>query len=258
MMNQESINIQKVKALKEAFLKKSEKNESYSLRSFARDLDVSHSLLSLIFKGKRRISDAFSRKLLDSKFLSKETKEILLMGLKREPTPEENYKRLTISQSEMMSDWVHYAILSLLEIKGFEWDYEWISKRLGVDEDRIIIAMERLEELDVIGTKENGEYFQKPMKIVVDNEEAFDAGKSFNTGILNKAKVSMEECDFKHRDISSTTFTLNPKFIPYAISKIKQFRRSLSEELENMGDQSQVYTLSVQLFPLTKIEREQC
>ncbi|MDD0851641.1 DUF4423 domain-containing protein [Halobacteriovorax sp. GB3] len=259
MMNTaENYNIhdEKVKVLKDEYHLKQRRNELYSLRSFARDLGVSHTLLSLIFKGKRRVTDTFSKKVKDNKVLTKKTREVLALGLEREPTPEESFQKLSLEQSEMMSDWIHYAILSLTEIPNFQWNAQWIANRLGTSQNKVKTAMARLKSLDVIEKNSKGQFTQKPLKIVVDNDIAFEAGKKFNKTLLKKASNSMEECDFDKRSISSTTFTLNPKHIPYAISKIKEFRRNLSEELESMDEQEEVYTLSVQLFPLTQISQE--
>lgn len=258
MLSENNFNIQKVKvsALRKEYSLKTEGNGSYSLRAFARDLGVSHTLLNLIFKGERKVTDAFSKKALESISLSQESKEAMALGLKKNLTPEEKFQKLSLSQASMMSDWVHYAILSLTEIEGFNWDHKWIASRLGIPPLKAATAMKRLEELNVLVTDEFGKMKQKSVKIVVDNNTAFDAGKKFNRGLMKKAIQSMDNCQFMHRDLSSTTFTLDPKYIPYAVSEIKKFRRKLSEDLETMGEQSEVYAITVQLFPLSDVEKK--
>lgn len=244
----------KVNALKNEYAVKSKANSSYSIRAFARDLGVSHTLLVLVFKGERKITEKFCRKVLSLGRISKEAKEILSLGIKIELSEEEKIQKLSLNQAAMMSDWIHYAILSLLSIEGFCWEPDWIAERLGISKSKAQVCMKRIDELDLIERTPEGKYIQKSQRVVVDNQQAFDAGKKFNMGMLKKAKESMDRCEFEHRSVTSTTFTLNPKYLPFAIEEIKRFRHRLSDQLESMGTQKEVYSLCVQLFPLTQVE----
>lgn len=245
----------KVSALKKEYSHKSKNNDSYSLRAFARDLGVSHTLLNLIFNGKRNITEAFSKKVLECKRISHETSEILSLGLKKELSESQKIEKLTLSQVSMMSDWIHYAVLSLLVTDGFEWEASYVANRLGITQIKAREVMQRLLELEVVYCDDKGRYSQRSAKIVIDNEQAFEAGKSYNRGLLKKASDSMDACDFSERDLSSTIFTLDPKYIPFAVQEIRKFRRELSAQLETMGSLENVYALAVQLFPLTNMEK---
>lgn len=259
MTNQASSDIVKLKvgALKKEYSLKEKANSAYSMRAFARDIGVSHTLLVLIFKGQRKVTDNFCKKVLNVAKLSPETKEILSLGIKLNLSEEEKTQKLSLNQAASMGDWVHYAILSLIHVDDFSWSDEWIAERLGISKPKALTAMKRIEELDLLEQDERGNFHQKATRIVVDNEQAFEAGKKFNKGMLQKAKESMDNCEFSHRSVSSTTFTLNPKYIPFAIEEIKKFRRKLSDQLETMGTQTEVYSLCVQLFPLTQIKTEE-
>lgn len=249
----------KLNALKSEYDVKSRANSAYSIRAFARDLGVSHTLLVLIFKGERAITEKFCRKVLTHAKISPETAEILSLGIKLELSDEEKIEKLSLNQAAMMSDWIHYAILSLLSIEGFRWEVQWVAERLGISKAKADLCMKRIEELGIVEETSDGRYIQKSTRIVVDNEQAFDAGKKFNMGMLKKAKESMTNCEFSHRSVTSTTFTLNPKYLPFAMEEIKRFRRKLSDQLETMGAQTEVYSLCVQLFPLTQMPQvEEC
>ena len=49
---------------------------------------------------------------------------------------------------------------------------------------------------------------------------------------------------------------MDPALLPYAKEKIRRFRKNLCAELEDAGNPKAVYTLSVQLFPMSHVEEE--
>jgi hypothetical protein len=62
----------------------------------------------------------------------------------------------------------------------------------------------------------------------------------------------MENDPMPLRDLSSTTFAMDPKQVGHALKRIREFRRELSRELEEFGNPQEVYNLTVQLFPSSK------
>ena len=68
---------------------------------------------------------------------------------------------------------------------------------------------------------------------------------------LMLAESSLESDPVELRDISATNMAIDPRHLPKAKKLIRSFRRKLSRLLE-MGEKTEVYTLSVQLFPNTK------
>ncbi len=227
-------------------------NPSYSHRAFARDLGVSHSLFSLILNGKRRVSDELVKSLLAVSQLPSDVLEPLKIGL--EKLDHRPSSKIELDKFALISDWIHYAILSLLKVKGFRWDANWIGRRLNLSDQRAGRAMHRLIELGMVSKDETGRYHQSLGPIVVENKESSRAARKFHSGLIKKAIETMNERPFSERDLSSTVFTLSPEFIPYAVERIRNFRRSLTRELEGLGDQTEVYAITVELFPLTQKE----
>ena len=64
--------------------------------------------------------------------------------------------------------------------------------------------------------------------------------------------ISLEQDSFEIRDHSSTTMAIDPALIPYARQRIREFRRELTEELEGKGNRSEIYNLTVQIYPVSK------
>lgn len=67
--------------LQREFDKKKEKNPRYSLRIFARHLDIDHSTLSQIFSRKRGISEKLAQKIVDNLTLTHHEKQKFLTSV---------------------------------------------------------------------------------------------------------------------------------------------------------------------------------
>ncbi len=229
-----------------------ERNSSYSLRSFARQLGISHTLLSLILNGHRPPSKAIAEKVLLFSDLSKEQANLILKSIdpdKVKGAMSRAFHKLDLDQFALFAEWQHYAILSLLEVPDTEFTPEFIAKRLGISVMIAKVSMERLIDLDLIELREDGRWRQKVGPIVVENTRSTEASRKFQKQLINKALDSIDEDPMEVRDMSSTTFAMHPKHVPYALQKIREFRRKLTAELEEFGMPKEVYNLTVQLFP---------
>ena len=152
---------------------------------------------------------------------------------------------------QLISDWVRYAILSLVDLDDEEISPKRVASRLGVAEMRAKMCLERLLALKLIA-REGGRYRPTGLPIHVGNSISTAAARTFQTQLLEKAIESLENDPFETRDGSSMTMAIDPKQIPFARERIRQFRRELTEELEAMGKPSEVYNLVVHLYPVTK------
>lgn len=248
-MNTEEIILSKAKILNQELDRRKLANASYSLRAFARDLGISHTLLSLILKGRRSVSVDLAKKMLSKLSLEKKEQDLLSLGI---PKKDINiYDKVSLDFFAMMSDWTYYAALNLLNIENIDWNREEIALRLGITKTKAETIITRLEKLGIIA-KVDGEYKRIKENIVVENTVPHDACKKFHKGLLKKAEEIIDNGSFEKRDASASVFTVDPQFIPYAVERIRNFRRSLMNELENLGEQQEVYSLAVQLFPLTQ------
>lgn len=251
MISEKELQDQKVAILRKELERRQQKNAGYSLRSFARDLSVSHTLLSMILNGKRPVTDGVVEKFLEVKNVTISDRQIL----RRKGIPEDAQKKhkVSLDQFAMISDWVCYGILSLLETGDFQWNEVWIGERLNITPTKAKSAMDRLVRLNYIEKTPEGKYRQSVQPIVVENLDSTLAAKSFNQQLLKKAQDSMEYDGRDFRDLSSIIFAMDPSQVPYAVQRIRQFRRELCGELEKMENKKEVYAIAVQLFPLSKI-----
>jgi hypothetical protein len=236
---------------REALAERCRNNPQYSMRAFARATGISHTVLSLVLSGKRRFSKRAVRQLADFLELDPAQTERLEAARSAKPAPRE-YEDLSLDTFQLISDAYHYAILSALELPNAKWDAKWLAKNLSISPVQAKLAMERLERLELVETK-NGKTRQTGKPLQVDNARSTIATRTFHKQLLDKAKESLENAPFEARDLSSTTLAMDASQIPYAKKRIREFRRQLAAELEAMGKPNAVFHLAVQIFPVTPI-----
>ncbi|MES2769968.1 MAG: TIGR02147 family protein [Bdellovibrionota bacterium] len=247
-----------VAILKGVLLKRQSKNSSYSLRAFAKSLGISHTALSLIFNGKRTINFNLISKIANKLDLNFRQRKLFLAEYNHGLTGtnnqnlEESFNLIDEDKFNVIAEWQHYAILSLIETKDFSMDYDWISKRLGISVLLVKTSIERLFRLKLIEKNAKGKWQQAGGYIRVNNNQSTAARKSFHQQLIKKAYRSLNNDPFEIRNHSAITFAMNPKDIPYAMERLKEFRIQLSEELENMNPKEEVYNLCLQLYPVSR------
>ena len=250
-------------ALQRELSRRCESNPRYSLRSFARALSMSHTVLSLVLSGKRPLSKFAAPKVADILGLNPKEKEMFLnLRAPKKKTSKEvsevkvpEYQQMTLDVFSVIADVHHYWILSLLDVPNAKFEARWISKQLSITQMQAQIAMERLLRLKLV-ERVNGKWKQSQNHLKVENTISTGATRKHHKQILTKALNSLENDPIEVRDFSAMTMAIDPKHIPYATERIRKFRRSLMEELESKGSPKAVYNLAVQIFPVSIIQKK--
>lgn len=239
--------------IESAFSARRAKNPSYSLRAFAKYLKIPSGRLSEILSGKRNIGAKLATKILKKLDLTPEEETQFLNSLRHQSQDlhESNYHQLNMDAFHIISDWYHYAILSLIKTKNFENDPSWIANRLGISVVEVRAALERLQRLELIELK-NEKMVRTKASLTTTHDVHSNALKRSHKQSLEQAIIAIDEVDLAFRDITSMTMAINFKKIPLAKEKIKRFRRELASLLE-AGAKTEVYNLNIQLVPLSKI-----
>lgn len=247
------------------FSARRKKNESYSLRQFARKLGVSPSALSAMFSGKRPISDKMRERLglklgLHPRDLQKF--DVQPHGNRKVTAKKESrdsFRQISIDAFQVISEPHHYALLELMKTQSFHWDNKWIAKRLGLSSVDVRAAIERLEHVGLLERDNNGVLIDSTCGFSTDIREGLSAAaqRRFQQASLRQAEKCVEDIAPNFRDNTSITFAVNMQDIPKAKEMIKAFRRQLCEELEANPRLDEVYQLTIAFTPISKIEGEQ-
>ena len=261
---QEQIAIQNL--LRRKLTEAQSRNPNYSIRAFAAKLKMNSGPLSAILNGKRFISKIIAEQIAEELYLDPQEKADLLklfpekrryvkMTTKNIDYTDPAYLALSAAQFRAISEWQHYAILSLMNIKDFKGTPEWISTRLGISLNQVEQAIDRLISCGMIEEKDDGSFVRQIPKIRTTDDIIDLSIKKSHEETLDIAKKKLHDVDIKERDFSHITLGINPEALPKAKVLIREFQDKLSELLET-GPKSEVYRFSTQLFPLTIIKKE--
>lgn len=234
------------------------KNQSYSLRSFAKSLNLSHAALSQILNKKRPLTQKMTTRLsielgLDpQRFFVKKN-----ISLTSEGTDTRDNIAMDMDEFEYISKWYYFAILELIKINSCD-NRKWFARVLSLSITEINIALDRLCRMNLIKIESSviidlsGGYTNSLHHSVTNS-----AKKSYQKELLEKSIASIDEDLLDERSHSGVTMAISTKKIESAKMMINKFRRELMDYLEDEveGEVDEVYHLNIGLFPLTKVKK---
>lgn len=241
--------------LQNELLNRCRKNPGYSLRSFARILQISPSSLSRILNGERIASPAMKAKLrrrlsIDPQTFSQLSDDV---SSNAEQKRTADFQQLAMDTFNAIADWYHYAILELTNVKGFESNPRWIAKTLGITISEANAAIERLQRLGMLVSTEDGRWINRSGNNTnADGDITASACRKLQRQVLEMALKALEEVPVTDRDQSSMTLAIKRERMPEAIEKITQFRREFTQFLEQDSERDAVFQLGISFYPLTR------
>lgn len=252
--------------LSEELVRRIRVNSSYSQRSFARQLGLSPGELSEVIRGKRPLSVKSALRVSRGLGLSSaETRRLLLLvqlekskelggaslaeiGADPSPAPPTVY---SIDVFSVISDWYHFAILSLTECEKFRWDPKWIAQRLGISAAEVRIAIERLIRVGLL-EESGGRLRTTQGNLASPDGISSEAIRSYHRQVLQKAEQALETQPIEEREIAGIS-------VAVARRSVGDFKKDVSRFLDEMGvkygsgsKKQEVYQLEVALFRLTR------
>lgn len=233
--------------LQAEFTARTRSNPSYSLRAFARFLQMEASSVSQILSGKRNASDRVIRSICNRLSVDPELSHHFLKNVGEYTVL---YQQVAMDAFAVIADWYHYAILELTFTKNFQSSPKWIAKKLNISPAEVRVAIERLERLELIEVK-NGK-LRKIETYLTNGPDGFTAPalRELQRQVLRKALTAIDETPQEKKSITSMTMAIDPKKLPEAALRIKKFRRELCSFLED-GPRTYVYNLGIQLYPVS-------
>lgn len=236
--------------IRREFERRKDKNPRYSLRSFAQSVDFDSASLSQIFNGRRRLTYETARQILNHFEMTEPERNQLLLAFdnpKNYAPPSTGHRVLTEDQLTIMAGWQFYAILAALEIDQQQFTQEEVGKLIGCPPDVTRESFALLMELGMVSF-DGQKYIPINERLTTTHNIPSPALVKAHQDYINKALESLT----MHRgeyDFSGITMAISKKKLPEAQRRIREFRRSLSEFL-NDGERDAVYRINIQLFPL--------
>lgn len=239
------------KALDEELKRRKNKNSAYSLRAFAKQLNLSPAQLSQIMSGKRSVTLKSFRQISEIlKFSPLESLQFLEEITGPNSQSASNDIQVTEDQFRFISDWWHIGILTLAQIKKSRRDPGWIAKRLGIS---VLQAKESCGRLERMGLIDSGNFLKRSSQTIrVGSNVPSHAIQKSHVQILQLASDKLPRTPIESRYYASTTMAIDPNNLSKAKKLIEDFQNKLESLLEK-GDTTEVYTFACQLFPLTEL-----
>ncbi|MGE0174352.1 MAG: TIGR02147 family protein [Oligoflexales bacterium] len=241
-----------------AYKEKRQKNSQYSLRSYAKFLGISAPQLSKILNRKQPLSLRHATQIADKLALSPSQRSQLATALNSElllPTDargRQEFLQLADDRFRLISDWWHFAILSLGSVRGNSKDPKWIATRLGITVQVAEDAFQRLLRLNLVEMVDGG-YRQSGLPLSTTTDVPSSAIQKYHRQNLELAAEKLGSIPVDLREFTSITIAVDPNNIAKAKDAIRKFKRSMADSLGS-GNKEEVYTLAIQLFPLTTQE----
>jgi hypothetical protein len=227
------------------------KNPRYSQRAFARDVGISSAAMCQVLNSRRTLSPKNAIKFIESLGIPRE----MARGL----DPRLSFKGeipsvLQSDEFKLISDWYYLAILNLAKLPSNKAAPADVAARLGLEVGVAKDAIVRLKRLGYIRVKA-GRLVRTAKRLETTTNIPSRAGRTYLAQNLDKAKAALEEIPIELREMSSITGVMSRQNIPAAKVLIREFRLAI-DRLLSQGDPEAVYTLQVQLFPVSTLEKK--
>jgi uncharacterized protein (TIGR02147 family) len=263
--------------LKSIYYQRRERNPSYSLSAFSRDLGFSLSIVSRVMASKRPVSlkmglqisnvldldqndrNEFISQILrhlgdNAKVSARLKKQILHTSLAVEAPLTE----ASVDTFDPISDWYHIAILNLLRLSDFDADPEWISDRLNITTDEARSSLEKLLSGGFVEVR-SGKLVRKEQNLSFRARSSKASIRKFHSQMIHKALLNLEnhdEATFNNRMITGVTLACSKDQIETMKDKIEKFQEDLISFLARSSESPDaLYQFNIQLFPFTSKEK---
>ncbi|MCX6123403.1 MAG: DUF4423 domain-containing protein [Proteobacteria bacterium] len=227
------------------------KNPGYSLRAFARHLHIGSTTLSGVIARKRHMSKKNIETVADSLGLAPNAKIEMLRSAGFLPAAASSPPFISINEEDfsLISNWYFFAILNLAKIPTAKNDPTWIAEQLGISQAQAVDALELLLRRGYLANV-TGRLLRTAAPIVTVTDVPSSALRSHHTQILEKAHNALRDIPVVERDVTAITMAISKSKIPKAKKLISEFQDKMESLLES-EEPDDVYSLAIQLFPLT-------
>ncbi len=252
------------------------KNPKFSLRAWARQIGFENpSLLFQVLRKERKLKLELATKLASNLNLKGKSLKYFEIIVLKNASSSETEKRVyeamiarvrpkkylssssfSLELFSMASEWYHWAILEMSELRNFVATEEYIQARLigAPDKKTIRLAIDRLVRLGFFTKDSEGKIVRANTESAPNflrNKIPSEAVRSYHKQMIEKAKAAVEEQSVEDRYLRGTT-------IPFKRSdreKVEEIIRNAHKELLELaakGDAEELYQLNTQFFRLTK------
>lgn len=237
----------------------------YSLRAFARDLELSPSALSEYLNGKLTFSEErvlhICKKIqlkanqvehwidlirMESSS-SKADREVASAKVRARATQEKG--SIALELFKVISDWYHFALLELIDIDEKYQDHKTAAKALGIDAKTVQVAWDSLIQVG-LAEKTDGIYKASTLATFAGEDVPSEGLRNYHAGLISKALIAQEEQPIEKKEFVSIVFSYRSEDLKAIKDELYKFQVDLTNKYAQKKNKDSVYCLSTQLFNL--------
>ena len=250
-----------LKKIKEDFSRRTRVNSSYSLRAYARYLNIHPSTLSQVLLGKRPLPQKSITTILEKLRLNATERSQFKKSLLVKKSRLDALKIYFVDEShlvdeaafQVIAEWEHYAVLTLFDCAGFHPTIKNIQDRLNITRTRTEVVISNLIRYGLLIQDGKGELSKSHPRVRTSEDVASQALKQSHLEALDMGKQKLFDVDLELRDFSSVMMAIDPSQIPEAKNIIREFRKKMLKLCDD-GLKTEVYQMAIQFYPLTQIK----
>ena len=243
---------------------------SYSMRAFARDLEMSPSGLNDFMKARVGMSEArvhfISSQLAWSAERTQHFHDLIRAKFDKDrgvraaalarvkARLKEGSASLTVDEFKTISEWHHLVILELCEIRDHI-QAKQIAKDLDITLPQVTQALKRLIKLKLITQSERG-YKPTELNTHFGDEAPSEAIRFFHSQLLERAQKALQVTPIEERDSQSMVFSIDSKDAAKMSAEIRNSISNIVNRYAQTKKSDSIHALTFQVFPVWSDQKE--
>lgn len=233
--------------LKDIFVQRVSNNPSYSLRAFARDLNLSVSYLSEVLTSKKILKATYIDQIILKLNLDENSATIFKESCLFENQGKSSLKEISKEDFNDINDPLVFALLSTFFLEDFVNDIDWISEKLRISQEKCHQLINALVEKDILEIKD-GQITRKSLNYIVKNFSNPEKLREFHQKCLFQIDQSLTNMPSEKIHLNHLSFAINPDKMSTFREKTDKYLDEI-EKLMETGPQKDLYSLAVYLTP---------
>lgn len=246
------------------------KNPQYSLRAFARDLEVAPSRLSEIIRGRRGLSVRTVAKISEKLNLSAKEKTYYTIRVQMVQAKDPRKKKKlalelkeletqfriheTPVQTDIPLTWLHHGVLEASDLPDFRFNAQWVAERFGIEEKRAAQILNDLSRLSLL--KVEGEKVVRLARwikfVTAPGVDGVEARREDYSQLLDHAKRTVLEARVG-TFLSTTQYMALPESCLEDVrAMIQEFKNKIVNYYDSAAPGERLYCMNVNFIPLDK------
>ena len=265
--------------LRAVFALRLKNNPRYSIRAFAKHLDLSAGFVSLLLSGKKMLSATSALQIANILKLGGRQTDYFVLMLQKETAfdpikqakivekmqvlaPRTLTHFLPVDSFQSIADWYHTTILELCTLWDGHLEPQKIADTLGIEKVTAQVALDRLLRLELLTVdchdQDHKKYQRTQKNVRIECQESNYALQQFHKEMLTRAIASVDEQTPQEKFIGSETLAIDPAILPEAADILEDaFQKILALNRQKSKQKKNVYHLGIQFFRLLKQSPQQ-